>query len=250
MEDTYQHKQWRLEEMNNYLLYKVYMNTSNPSSNILCHHCTTPFFKKPAEIKRCSTHFCSRECAVEYRKSQKYLYYSEVECLNCSSSFSKKNSEIKKTPNHFCSKSCSASYNNKKSPKRGLEGNCKECNVPIPSALTYCKKCYPNVNAPIKGRSYYDDKTLFEATRDGKKASRYCTIREYARKNLIRSGVDKSCKNCGYNKHVEACHIKSISSFDLNTTIKEINDLSNLVFLCPNCHWEFDKGILDLNGSR
>lgn len=224
------------------------MNISNLSPNISCNHCTLPFFKKPAEIKRSLTHFCSRDCAVEYRKSQKHLYYSEVECLNCSKKFTKKNSEIKREPNHLCSRSCSASYTNKISPKRGLEGNCKECNKPIHSALTFCKECSNFVRSPIKGRFYYDDKTLEEATREGKKASRYCTIREYARKTLMKSGIEKCCKNCGYDKHVEVCHIKSISSFDLTTTIREINDLNNLIYLCPNCHWELDKGILKLDG--
>ena len=219
------------------------MNTSNPLPNILCTHCNTNFYKKPAEIKRRLTHFCSRSCAVEYRKSLKYLYYTEVECLNCSKSFSKKNAEIKKTSNHYCSSSCAAKINGVKYPKRAVEGNCKDCFTPIPSSLTYCKKC------KIEKISI-DNQTLYEATRDGKKASRYCMIREKARKSLINSGVEKYCKNCGYDKHVETCHIKSISSFELDITIKEINDLSNLVFLCPNCHWEFDKGILKLNGPR
>lgn len=224
------------------------MNTSKPLPNILCHHCNTQFFKKPAEIKRSSTHFCSRECATEYRKNQKHLYYTNVECLNCKTVFSKKNSEIDRNPNNFCSRSCSASYTNKTSPKRALEGNCKECNKPISSALSFCKECSKWTRSPIKGRLYYDDKTLEEATREGKKASRYCTIREYARKTLLKSGIEKCCKNCGYDNHVEVCHIKSISSFDLSTTIREINDLSNLIYLCPNCHWELDKGILKLNG--
>ena len=77
------------------------MNTSSPQSNILCHHCNVHFYKKPAEINRSSTHFCSRSCAVEYRKSQKHLLYSNVECLNCSKTFSKKNSEIKRFTNHY-----------------------------------------------------------------------------------------------------------------------------------------------------
>jgi predicted HNH restriction endonuclease len=224
------------------------MNTSSPTPNVSCNHCSTDFYKKPAEIKRSSTHFCNRNCAVEYRKSLKYLYYTEVECLNCTTKFNKKNSEITKSPNNFCSRSCSASYTNKITPKRALEGNCKECNKSIPSALSFCKECSKWTRSPIKGRFYYDDKTLEEATREGKKASRYCTIREYARKTLLKSGIEKNCKNCGYDKHVEVCHIKSISSFDLSTTIKEINDLSNLIYLCPNCHWELDKGILELNG--
>ena len=39
------------------------MNTSSPPSNTLCHHCNTHFYKKPAEIKRSSTHFCCKDCA-------------------------------------------------------------------------------------------------------------------------------------------------------------------------------------------
>lgn len=54
------------------------------------------------------------------------------------------------------------------------------------------------------------------------------------------------CSNCGYDKHVEVCHIKSISSFNNESKISEINDISNLILLCPNCHWELDNGILKL----
>lgn len=54
------------------------------------------------------------------------------------------------------------------------------------------------------------------------------------------------CQNCRYNKHVEVCHIKPISSYPKDTMIDEINDISNIVFLCPNCHWEFDNGILSV----
>ena len=218
------------------------MNASKPIPNILCHHCNAHFYKKPAEIKRSSTHFCCRDCAVEYRKSIKHIYYTDVSCHYCNKTFSKKNAEIRKTTNHYCSSSCAAKVNGVKFPKRAVEGNCKECNAPIPSSLSYCKKC------KIEKISF-NEQTLYQATRDGKKAATYCTIREYARKNLLRAEIAKCCKNCGYDKHVEACHIKSISSFEFDVTIKEINDLSNLVFLCPNCHWEFDKGILKLNGQ-
>ena len=50
----------------------------------------------------------------------------------------------------------------------------------------------------------------------------------------------KSCEKCGYNKHVEVCHIKPISSFSNDTKVSDINDRSNILILCPNCHWEFD----------
>jgi 5-methylcytosine-specific restriction endonuclease McrA len=54
------------------------------------------------------------------------------------------------------------------------------------------------------------------------------------------------CQVCGYSKHVEVCHIKPISEFDNNTLISDINHITNLYILCPNCHWEFDNGILEI----
>lgn len=51
----------------------------------------------------------------------------------------------------------------------------------------------------------------------------------------------KYCNVCGYDKHYEVCHIKSIASFKSNTSVSIINDLTNLIALCPNCHWEHDN---------
>lgn len=51
----------------------------------------------------------------------------------------------------------------------------------------------------------------------------------------------KKCSKCGYDKHFQICHIKSISSFPDDTMLSEINNISNVVALCPNCHWEFDN---------
>ena len=64
--------------------------------------------------------------------------------------------------------------------------------------------------------------------------------------SMHRSSVPKYCKNCGYDKHVEVCHIKSISEFDKTSLISEINSLDNLIYLCPNCHWEYDHKIISL----
>jgi 5-methylcytosine-specific restriction endonuclease McrA len=54
------------------------------------------------------------------------------------------------------------------------------------------------------------------------------------------------CQSCGYSKHVEVCHIKPISEFANDTLISDINDITNLHILCPNCHWEFDNGLLNI----
>lgn len=73
----------------------------------------------------------------------------------------------------------------------------------------------------------------------------YSSIIGNARDVYKRSGKPKICSVCGYDKHVEICHIKPVSSYNVET-ILEINDISNLIALCPNHHWEFDKGILDI----
>ena len=73
--------------------------------------------------------------------------------------------------------------------------------------------------------------------------------------NVIRGRARQSmkhitqCQVCGYSKHIEVCHIKPISKFDNNTLISEINDPTNLYILCPNCHWEFDHKLLNIDHS-
>ena len=55
-----------------------------------------------------------------------------------------------------------------------------------------------------------------------------------------------SCSICGYDKHSEIAHIKPVSSFDDNALIKDINNPDNLIALCPNHHWEYDNGLLEI----
>lgn len=71
-------------------------------------------------------------------------------------------------------------------------------------------------------------------------------IQKLARKTYISSGKPMKCFVCGYTRHVQVCHKKAVSDFDDKALIKEINDIDNLVALCPNHHWEFDKKILKL----
>ena len=52
---------------------------------------------------------------------------------------------------------------------------------------------------------------------------------------------------CGYDKHYEVCYIKDLKDFSRDETFYEINHKSNLIHLCCNCHWEFDKGLIDIN---
>jgi len=53
-----------------------------------------------------------------------------------------------------------------------------------------------------------------------------------------------ACAVCGYDLHVEVCHIKDIKWYPDDTLVAVINHLDNLVALCKNHHWEFDSGHL------
>jgi hypothetical protein len=64
-------------------------------------------------------------------------------------------------------------------------------------------------------------------------------------RNFCRSWLNhltkKACARCGYDKHVELCHLKALSEFGDETLLGEINSEKNVVQLCRNCHWELDN---------
>jgi hypothetical protein len=151
-------------------------------------------------------------------------------CLHCNN--------LTKNPK-FCSKSCSAKVSNK-IPKRKKTKLCKHCNKNIKADRTYCKQCFIEFNSA-------KDMTLKEAIyTKGHKSSAFALVRARARSTeKIKNAT--SCVKCGYNKHVEACHIQAISTFTEDTLLSIINHDQNLIALCPNCHWEFDHGLFTLN---
>ena len=67
-----------------------------------------------------------------------------------------------------------------------------------------------------------------------------------ARKIFFKNCLDPKCI-VGYTNHVEVAHIKAVSNFSEDSLISEINDISNLIGLCPNHHWEYDNGLLDIS---
>lgn len=164
-----------------------------------------------------------------------------VQCQCCQKEFNKAPSEIKKSPNHFCSRSCAAKSNNRKFHKRisVVSTECA-CGKRIRKTSKYCMKCQKIATRKERGAATIGDKTY-----DNHKYAKYSYIRYSAREVAKENGMD-SCKNCGYKKCVEVCHIKPIHTYSPETTISEVNDISNLITLCPNCHWEFDHGDLTL----
>lgn len=137
----------------------------------------------------------------------------------------------------FCCQSCSATYNNLNKEKKGYY--CTKCGELLGYGYKefgrklYCENCNPNT---IK----WDTATLKEV-KEKREYQKYSRIRALARKKFFKETNIKTCQFCGYDKHIEVCHIKGINEFPDNTTIAEINDLTNMIGLCPNCHWEFDN---------
>lgn len=71
-------------------------------------------------------------------------------------------------------------------------------------------------------------------------------IQKKARENYENSNKPKKCIVCGYDKHYEVAHIKAVSEFDNSALISEIDNIKNLIALCPNHHWEYDNNGLDI----
>ena len=137
----------------------------------------------------------------------------------------------------FCSRSCAAKYNNSTKPKRKKKGYiCSSCGVQHFERRVKCSSCREEDKQRTVGDVVYTKHH---------KSSAYSLIRTQAR--AVTKHLLQECANCGYDKHVETCHIKPISSYTLDTPLSIVNSLSNLVLLCPNCHWEFDSGLLALS---
>jgi hypothetical protein len=130
--------------------------------------------------------------------------------------------------NRYCDRSCAAKITNLV-PKRKLRNRCVTCNKPIRCNATYCKSCY---------RSQLFGEQPISYLMRLKGSNKYVSIRQHAHRVI--KGRTRVCAHCGYDKHVEVCHVKAICKFPPDTLIKVANDPNNLIYLCPNCHWEHD----------
>jgi len=170
-------------------------------------------------------------------------------CINCRSEILPKlfngkptsrslwESKIKK----FCNRNCSATYNNKK--RANPPKLCPICGKHIKRNSDRCKRCNSENNCmdsnTTKGEIFSSSKTYSSAR---------SMIRIISHRVFMKSNKPKSCLVCGYNKYIEVCHVTPVSDFPDRATIGEISNIDNLVGLCPNHHWEFDHGVVDIHG--
>lgn len=140
----------------------------------------------------------------------------------------------------FCSKSCAAKFNNK-TPKRKITRLCTRCDQTV---LSY-RHSLCGDHWEFYKKNQYQNKTIGEYREKlsvkGKPGSwTHVHIRSFAR-SWHKDLASSPCAHCGYSKHVEIAHIRAVTSFPDTALLSEVNALSNLLPLCPNCHWEFDN---------
>lgn len=200
---------------------------------------------------------------IQRQKSLEDYYNKPNYCLFCNKLISvpwqSKVAEIKKKK--FCNRSCAASFNNSLNPKRKSKQ----------LSTTFCTRCNCSITLSPKKDGGFNNRKLCDLclslnraeTLTGNKGienlllsqtkgslykrrknwqSANSTLRRDSRQVYAGSGFLLVCKICAYDKYVEICHIKPVKDFSDDAKISEINNITNLVALCPNHHWEFDNG--------
>lgn len=167
---------------------------------------------------------------VQRTKALENYYLNPNYCKECNTIIeigeNKKVSQIKLKK--FCNNSCSAKYNNK---------NRIIIKQPKPPKIKKLKQPYTSTLRNKSKKEIFDLRSSWQSARTA--------IRKDAIQIFKESNQPLECKICKYKKHVQIAHIKAVSDFNDSSLLSEINDLSNLVALCPTHHWEYDHNCLD-----
>lgn len=187
--------------------------------------------------------FCDNSCYMshKYKDSVQYL-----KCGHC-------DKEVRRTPSQicgkvFCSQSCAAKINNQ-GKRRHPPRNCKKCQKQYITtgkhkSLKLCIDCKATLFTTEQAKNMsIKEYTERESVKNKHPSWRFNHIRNFNR-SWNKDLVGKPCQVCNYSVHTELAHIKAISDFPEDEKLGIINDPSNILVLCPNHHWEFDKGIL------
>jgi hypothetical protein len=158
-------------------------------------------------------------------------------CLHCNAAILPRENEKPAVARKkkFCNRSCSFQHTiiiGKILPKsRRVYMPCKSCGQrPSRPSRRLCQECFDAHQVRLSGRT--------------KAECSHREIRNHAA--TVVKGRPRVCVHCGYSRHAEACHLRPVADFLATATVAEINAIDNIVMLCPNCHWEFDHGLLAL----
>lgn len=228
------------------------MNTNTISLN--CNNCKQ-FFEKPLNVynyairhRQQTKFFCSPKCIGE---SKKQPNLSGI-CKNCNQPFTRAYKSKSTDTLSFCSQQCAniELAKNRKKSKQCQVDNC--LNIVLHKNNKYCiecfsKKLYKTKTISRKRFNNLDQITLKDLRLNYSTAKYHAKVRADARAAYKESNRLLICEICKYSKHVIICHIQGLSSFSLDSTIAEVNNQKNLIALCLNHHYEFDRNLLSKN---
>lgn len=196
---------------------------------------------KETENKTCCSTGCLSKHASKRKRPKRRQKRKSVACAHCGTTT---------TNAKFCSRHCAILVNNRLAPKRiktRIEKptiTCRFCNAQYPKngkRGNVCPQCISDRDVSNATIGSYRDKV-----RDSDVPTywRCSEVRAHCRK--VNAHRERRCQVCGYDKHVEFCHIRAQSDFPDDATLSEVNDPSNVAVLCRNHHWELDHGQLSL----
>lgn len=138
----------------------------------------------------------------------------------------------------FCSRSCAVKSTNVSSPKRKIKAKCKKCDLPVYKSQRLFCKFHRDEYFQTKNRDIGSYR-IKDCLKDLHVSSKHAHIRGLAR-TQHQHLLTQPCAKCGYDYHVELCHLRAVSDFPDDALISEVNSVDNVTQLCRNCHWELD----------
>lgn len=189
--------------------------------------------------------------AVKLRQSAIDSYYTDPNICKFCGKIIEINGNLKVAQARrklFCSRSCASKFNNLGRRKNAVR-TCKQCGQEfevcrtakgILSVTEYCKAC-KHSNALLsktKGDIFRQYPYNWAKAR--------AVIAKHARTQYVGPDI---CKICGYHLRIDICHIVPVAEFGDNAMLSDINCNTNLIALCPNHHFEFDAGLLEVRDA-
>lgn len=174
-----------------------------------------------------------------------------VSCDKCGKSFHKLPNQIARTKHNFCSRSCFVAFNQtgRRSHNRPKELTCMKCRTIFTRnkshhSKLFCANCYTAPNLKMMTLAQFHELPSVKGKHPSWINAHIRSLNRIWNSHL----TTKPCAvpGCEYSLHVELCHRKSIQSFPKTALVGEVNHHNNVVQLCRNHHWEFDRGILHI----
>lgn len=205
---------------------------------VQCAQCDKDVFRNKSDIANVDNSFCNNSCAAKFNNKKYPKRQPEGKCDRCGCPNNKSRANCKP-----CRKTVRIFIQLRKEVRIAKNKTIKKVRYESKRAI-YIKweKALSSVTKPLTVNVLVNNKdmTIKDAfLGQTYQSNAYSLVRSRGRSVAKKLGWN-SCAHCGYDKHIQICHIKAISSFDEDTLISVVNSKDNLIALCPNCHWEFD----------